>query len=275
MKSLVSVIALSSCLVAESTVTLSFTGFFNALTNLSDSDGTSAVNGLTWGIIIDTQRDGFSDFGISLGQEPVVLADGIFITSDDLLLFGGTTSSVPMGFLEQGDGAIRTATFDPFAFPGVDENDPFRIIWFDAGVEEGSLLLPSVRYGNVANVGLLIPSDGSTTGFEGLFEGNEPIRPTNLVPDVEAVAICSSQLEVAASDNQRFGIEFTIASAFADEVAFSLEQSSTLTPTSWSESSTSPTVLSDNGTLATLQLLSPNTVGDAESLFFRLAIAED
>ena len=39
---------------AESQVSLQFANFSSALTNLSDSRGVEGVNGLTWGIIIDT-----------------------------------------------------------------------------------------------------------------------------------------------------------------------------------------------------------------------------
>lgn len=185
-------------LPASATITLQYTDFSNALTGISDSAGTSPVNGLTWGIIIDTDGDGLPTEGgepALIGSLGLNLKNGADLGSNDLFIFGGATIFWPLG-PESGNGSITTANdMDPYAFSaeGVSANDPFYLIWFNTGIVADSVLAPGTNYGLIEKGEFLLPGDGTpTTSYASLFAGEDPIRAAEfqLVPEPSTMFLC-------------------------------------------------------------------------------------
>lgn len=168
---------------AQASISLTFSEIgTSSLTGISDSTGAAPVDGLTWGIIIDTEGDGLPDLSGALGLN---LADGIDLGTSDLVFLGGTTTSMPPFANETGSGAITTSTgmevYQDSATTGVDANDPFALIWFDQGISGGDELAPGTHYGLIENGAFLLPADGGDVSFASLFAGGASnLYPANL-----------------------------------------------------------------------------------------------
>lgn len=182
-------------LPARGTITLQFSDFANALTGLSDTSGGTGVNGLTWGILIDTEGDGIPQdggFPALVGSLGLNLVDGVDLGNNDLFFFGGTTTTV--GGLDGGAGGVTTANdLDPYSAAGVTTNDPFYVMWFgNTGIVENSELAPGTPYGIIDDTPLTLPADGTgTTSFASTFAGADAVRTADLtlVPEPSSLVL--------------------------------------------------------------------------------------
>ncbi len=168
-----------------------FSNTSNALTGLADKDATEGTDGLTWGIVIDADRDGFGSFEAFLGLS---LDDGADLGINDYFFNGGTTTTVPGS--QGGPGAaILLNEADFYNTPGVtgvNADDPFAVIWFESSLSSGSEVSPGDFYGLYENAGFLLPPDGeATTDLAALSAGADPVRPANLafVPETSTLSL--------------------------------------------------------------------------------------
>lgn len=187
------------------TVTLEFSTFDNSLKGISDSTGSAAVNGLSWGIVVDTTGDGFPALAGGVGLN---LNDGVDLGSGDLFFHGGTTDFWPFPVTAPGDGAIIAATsIDPYSGTGVTSGDNFAIIWFDTGTSAGSPIPAGTRYGMIQDAGLTVPPDGTaSTDFSGIFAGTDATpRPADLelIPEPSSLLLLGLGLGAMARRRRR------------------------------------------------------------------------
>lgn len=265
-------------LPAQASISLQFSDFGQALTGLSDSIGASPVNGLSWGILIDTTGNGFPnpaapvdvDLTASAGAE---LAPGRFFFP------GGTTVTVPG--LDGGSGGVSTANnLDPYIVPEVSAGQAFAIVWFDSGTSTGDPLPPGSSLGVLTHPGLLLPADGTgTSSFAALFAGPDPTRPADLATDVLIPdATVASVVEVdpggdqPSTRNLAYTFPVTVANDDSGLLSYTLEQSTTLAAMSWTPASTTTEILSDAGGIRTLRIIDPGPVGNEARRFLRLKI---
>lgn len=259
----------SLVLSASGQVSMQFAGFQFALTHLSDSAGIQGQNGLTWGIVVDTQDDGFGPFAIDL-SEGATLEDGLEVASGDFFFIGGVTSEVPGAFSESGPGGVGLSrTMPVHTVPEVMSGQKFAVVWFDTGVVEGSPFRPGVNYGLLTHPNLLLPANGaSAVPFQSNFAGNDPIRPANLevqsvLPEIECGIVA-----------ERFAVEFEVDSVTTANVTFDLEKWVAGNPGHWEAEGVAPTVVSTNGNLQRLRLSRAETVGAEPAALVRVRAEE-
>lgn len=161
MKRLV-ILSLLLCSFADATVTI------ETYTRLGDYSGT-ATNGLSWGILVDADNNGFTvapSGTISLFD---YTKNGQYSDdSDDYYFYGGTTvNSVPYG----GDGVATQ--LDPITLTAdINTGDQFGIFW-----QAGS------NYGFVTDSNAIISADGNTTDYSSFFNADPYSALGNIVPE--------------------------------------------------------------------------------------------
>lgn len=164
------------------------TGFANNL-------GTP-TNGMRWGIVIDSQGDGYSggsydvfDFNTSA----FLLVSGV--PTDDyyvahptsaLTTTATSTPTIPSGTDPGGAGAIASMTNVAIAYGSssgggtIGSTDPFAVIWFETAPANGSYygMLPNLS----GTADFRIPNDGDTVSYAAFFAGTspDPAKPANL-----------------------------------------------------------------------------------------------
>jgi hypothetical protein len=163
--------------VAFSSVSLLFSDINNSLTGLSNSSGPSPVNGLAWGVLVDTLDDEFnSPLFASVGLK---IEDGADFGNGYTFFYGGVTVQQTFSF-DTGNGAVITSesfTYSSGAAPGQN----FAIMWFDSGLNENSSLSAGDNYGLLTNAGYNLPPDNSNNfSYAALAAGADPTRLANL-----------------------------------------------------------------------------------------------
>ena len=190
-------IAASFCIVSQlsATTTLQFsvagTARATGFAQNGATDNASVANGLRWGILIDTDNNGF--FGTDTYDAPNITASGFLttgLTKDALAVTTGdyfyTPASLPTTSAQSAtaadsaaNGGIVSAASAPNVndgtIPGLTAGDKFAIIWFNPGAPtDGSY------FGIYTNSNFVIPSSGTSVSFASNFVGNDPIRTASL-----------------------------------------------------------------------------------------------
>jgi len=176
---------------ATGTVTLSFNAPFTGgvSSNLANASGT-VTNGMSWGIIVDANGNGFSTsydlVSFSSGQHALSVGG---VSSDDVLIISTDLTQNTSAFLEGdlttsgGNGGVTSIT--NLAYSGnVASGDVFHLVWIDpSGNTAGSL----------ADASFVLPSDGSSSdAFAAAFVGTDPVRPATgitFVPEPSAALL--------------------------------------------------------------------------------------
>ncbi len=264
-----------SALPAAATISLTLSDGSNSLSQLTESGGGSGTNGLLWGILIDTQGEGFGPVIHEINQT-ILLEDGQELAPGCFFFVGGTTLTGP-----EGPGTVTTAAAVPaFDSPGVSAGQSFAIIWFDSGIPAGGALVGGMRFGILADPGLLLPSDGTDVTFSHLFPGPDPVRPAEqtVLPQIPA----STTTEIIELDpgggepltcNMAFTFPVSVAADDSGLLSYALEQSTSLEETSWMPASSVTTILSEVDGLRTLRIIDPEPVGDVPRRFLRLRVS--
>jgi hypothetical protein len=174
---------------ATGAVTLEFSSPANEglATNFSNAAGAAGVDGMRWGIIVDTNGDGFKDG----------LYDGEFnINTAGFLTFNGGNTSDDYYVPHPGQSVTFTSTATP-QDPGgagtigfindvpvggastISEGDAFILVWFPTTTATGA------SYGTLGNASnpnaFVIPADGATQSFNAHFLGADAIKPASHV----------------------------------------------------------------------------------------------
>lgn len=253
--------------VAQAQVTLQFSTFSSALTNISGADWVVGENGLVWGIVIDTGGDGFSPFFVDL-DKACFLSDGLEVAPGEFFFMGGVTTEVPASFLESGSGGVTTSVAIPaYSEPLVAEGQEFAIVWFEAGVTSGSLLKAGSRYGLFTNPLLLLPPNSSSNAsFTSLFVGDDPVRSANLSFQARLPLI---ECGIEAS---RLFVDFEVDMRTAENVTFDLESLVIGSGSSWALEGLTPEVVETNGNLSLLRLTFPETVLERREVLTRVKL---
>ncbi len=180
---------LSCAATASATTTLRFsvTGT-NRATGFSDHNGTAGVDGMRYGIVIDTSAtNGLNANGFQSGNYDVFdnTVSGFLkvggVTTDDYYHAGSTTTSLgATGTDPGGSGGITSVVGAPNGtdgvFAGVSTSDPFALIWFESAVNANGSY-----YGLMTDASFQLPAGGSTVDFNAPFTGStaDPIKPAS------------------------------------------------------------------------------------------------
>ncbi len=167
-------------LQAKASTLFQFNEFFSGgiSSNLSDAIGSSAVNGLYWGVIVDKDGGGLSTTTfdpITLAfNSTIALTSGLAATDAVLVIAGDFTGDQSFGgaFTDVGGttgtaGGVSGITVN--YTNGIASGQSFLLVWFDpSGTQAGSL----------ASNEFLLPTDtGATLTVDDVFIGADPIRP--------------------------------------------------------------------------------------------------
>lgn len=169
---------------ARAAVTLVFSQpFVGKIASNFANFGGVATNGMRWGVIVDTSNNGFSNSGLSYDAYAAgVTTNGFFgnagAATDDYFIAGGLTadssltSEVDTGIAGAAGTIFNTSSIPLTASGGVvNTGQKFALVWFSTNTSDAG-----DHYGFFTDVSFVLPSDGSTTPFDGLFAGADPIR---------------------------------------------------------------------------------------------------
>lgn len=271
------VIGLVSPLGASISITLG--NFTASLSNLADSSNSGATDGMFWGILIDTEGTGFDGFSIPI-DTPVILNDGVELAPGKFFYSSNLpTTTIPAG-LGAGSGIPSNAFgMEPYNSPQVQEGQAFAVVWFDLGVGLGSTVSVDTPFGILTREGLLLPSDGSDTSFTPLFADPDPIRPTDqtakaLIPASTTSSIVTVDPGGGNPTTQNIAYQFPVSVVNDDSGALTYTLWKSTDLANWSVATTTPDLVSDDGTTRVLQLVDPDPVGADVSgkRFLRLEI---
>ena len=167
-------------------MTIQFSTTSAKLTNIQNAAGTAA-GGLNWGIIIDSNGNGFSEGGSSyLGGFAMPSGGGTYlsnssgIVTDDYFYRGSTnnTTTASATGTDAGTNLITTISSVPFGVNDITTGDRYALIWFDTGASTAS----GAKYGFLTDASALfaMPADGATVQFTSAnsspFSGADPVR---------------------------------------------------------------------------------------------------
>jgi hypothetical protein len=148
--------------ICSGTVTLDFSAPANVFKGIANSSSTVS-NGLAWGIVVDTQNNGFSEpFLSSAGlkvEDGANFGNGYFFYNP--LTEDGTqvtfTSGLPLG----GAGAIDFNSFNVYGDANpIAADQKFAVIWFgNIATQKGSSLPEGTFYGIATSASATLPSD--------------------------------------------------------------------------------------------------------------------
>ncbi|HYF35380.1 MAG TPA: PEP-CTERM sorting domain-containing protein [Prosthecobacter sp.] len=169
---------------AYATVTLQFsqTDTGNIASGFSTRTGVAGVDGLKWGIIVDTTGNGFGTAGYNYdGLAGGAIASGALsansIVTDDFFILSSETTFDFSPFEELGGASGGKGTINELAnivlggANGVTAGDKFALVWFDSnGAANGDY------YGFFTDASFVLPADGSTSPFDSPFAGADPVR---------------------------------------------------------------------------------------------------
>lgn len=165
----------------HATVTLQISTASNKLTNIQNALGT-ASGGLRWGIVVDTNSNGFhlngtnyDGFTFPSVDSGVFLAEGATSTAtDDFFYWHGQSTVASVGGTDGGSNAMTGNFIMPLG-SGVSAGDPFGLIWFDTTTTNDGDKYGFLTISSGADP-FTIPSDGSTVSYSPNFAGADPVR---------------------------------------------------------------------------------------------------
>jgi len=171
-------VLMASSLASFGTVTLSFNAPFTGgvSSNLANAAGV-VTNGMSWGVIVDANGDGFASsydsVSFSSGQHALTIGG---VSSDDVLIISTDLTQSTALFTEGdfitpgGNGGVTSITNLSVVSNGnVNAGDTFRLVWIDPG---------GASAGSLSNASFVLPSDGaSSDAFAQAFVGSDPVRP--------------------------------------------------------------------------------------------------
>lgn len=174
---------------AQATVTLQFSQQFSGgiASGFSTQSGADGVNGLKWGIIVDTNNDGFAGngtayFPMTAGPDTAAFMRVDGATDTDDYFIPATTLTQDYSALKEGGGVISGGKGTIGNFPGVPMGthgitpaDHFAIVWFNTGTTGAG-----DRYGFFTHASFNLPADGSTSPFDTPFVGVDPVRNASI-----------------------------------------------------------------------------------------------
>lgn len=181
-------VAIATCccanLYATTTLRFSVTGTARA-TGFSDNLGLAGVDGMRWGIVIDTQGNGFQGGAYDLFDSSISgFLDASSSATDDYFFIPGsppvTSTLTGTGIDPGGSGGITSMVGAPNGtdglISGVSTGDPFAIIWFATTPNADG-----TYYGMMTDASFLLPASGSFVDFVTPFSGAsaDPIKPAN------------------------------------------------------------------------------------------------
>ena len=153
--------------------------------NLANSSG-AVTNGMRWGIVVDTNGNGFSGLGTSYdayvagSNTAGFLNDGGAVTDDYFIPGTLTLDASSLGLLEgdstlPGNGSIVDDLTIASALPfnGISTGDSFALIWFGSA---GNGSAAGDRYGFLGDPSFTIPVDGQAVSASTPFVGTDPVR---------------------------------------------------------------------------------------------------
>lgn len=195
---------------AQASITLSFSRAFEVATNWLDPAGSSNTL-MLWGVVVDTNGDGFSQSGylpgfvygfggVLVAPQRLAATDG---SSDDILFVAPikmVAQTTAQDGANPGINKITTITQIPYAtvgFPGLNPGDAFAIIWFDQ-TTFGNSAVAGDRFGFFENPEFQIPPDGSTYQLSPVFAGVDAPKPMTyeVVPEPSGIWLASLSLFV-------------------------------------------------------------------------------
>lgn len=202
---------------ALATVTLQFTVLSGSIAanfgNAMATDATGGTNQMTWGIIIDTERDGFlmdfQPFNPTTAQGSVLTRE---TGMDDDFYFRGpangtvntsaNTEAPPPngGGAPGGSGTITTIANVPFGINNIDQGDPFGLIWFSSNSANGN-----DRFGFFQHSSFVIPANGTNPNLSAVFAGVDPVRASAfaVVPEPTSAVLLSFGIAALISRRKR------------------------------------------------------------------------
>ncbi len=270
-------VCLISAHAAWAAVSLRFAGTSSALTGLSNPGGTVGINGLTWGILVDTAGDGFAprDQRLDTAIPPATSFDW---SDDDVFFVCGSTVNIQIG-ADPGPGSPGTVNeLEIYSDPRVSAGDAFAIVWFEAAVSVDDPVPPGTAYGILTQAGLTLPPDGAaTTSYQFLFAGPDPVRPADQAVSVSLAAdTTGSVVDIdpggGAPVTRHLAFTFNAHVDTLAAVSVTLQKSTTLLEGSWQSLPASPGIIQDNGTTQLLRIVDPDPVGTDPRRFLRLEV---
>ena len=176
-KFLILVLSVIGAVSASASTTFTFNSPFvgGVSSNLSDASGTVGVNGLFYGVLVDTNGGSFASstydaVTLSLGGVYSLKTSGV--ATDAVLVLASDKTSNTSAFLEGGlivsggNGGVTSVTIN--YTNGIAAGQTFSLIWFDSSNNTAGLLSSSQ---------FILPTDsGSFVTADSVFVGVDPVR---------------------------------------------------------------------------------------------------
>ena len=168
--------------VASATVSFQFSVPYQSgiASNFANAAGV-VTNGMQWGIVVDTAGNGFANATANYDPYPAGVATPGFLSvggtlTDDYYIPGTLTldaSSVVEGDFTTsgGQGAIADDLQNVPLANGVASGKAFALVWFSNNTS-----INGSRYGMLTDPSFVVPGDGSSGDFSGIFVGVDPVR---------------------------------------------------------------------------------------------------
>jgi hypothetical protein len=169
---------------AQANTTLQFSVSPNGATNFANSSSV-VTNGMAWGVVIDTQSNGFQGTGpitydaFNVSTSGFLTVGGV-ATDDYYVTTGLSTQTIGAPFFtggEAGNGAITTTNTVPDVgtVPNLTAGDQFGLVWFSSSTANAG-----DKYGFLTFPDFTMPGAGAIQNYSGDFAGTDPTRPANL-----------------------------------------------------------------------------------------------
>jgi len=187
-------LALATAFPAKASVTLQFSNFgTNVYASGFANNAGAATDGMYWGIVVDTAKNGFAGngaTGYSAFATPTtagflsfngVATDDYFVPASSFAQFFQTADATGAG--NGGHGTIADTTPGNINLTGAlagASSDPFSLIWFNNTTQSASMGAGQF-YGMYAPANFVLPNDTQTVDFSATnFSGANVVRSANL-----------------------------------------------------------------------------------------------
>jgi len=183
-KTLLLLIAATGYSQAASTLTFGSSSIF--ATNWANGAGTGGSL-LAWGIVIDTDGDGFDSSSYFEGTNYATGLQTMKLSastnSDDVLFVGSSGNLMTLTTNANDSGAIGLNRIGAVASVpytnGISQGDSFAIIWFNKTALGGSAVAGD-KFGVFTNAAFIMPSDGTASApFTSVFTGADTLKTMN------------------------------------------------------------------------------------------------
>jgi len=172
--------------LCSATVTLDFSAPANVFKGIANSSS-NVSNGLAWGIVVDTQNNGFADpFLSSAGlkaEDGANFGSGYFFYNP--LTQDGTQVTFTSGLPGGGSGAIDFNSFNVYGDANpIAANQKFAVIWFgNIATQKGSELPEGTFYGIATSDSATLPSDTLSATYSSASFTTERNATLQFVPE--------------------------------------------------------------------------------------------